>query len=142
MPLIAQIGFQTEYEMTLQRHVWSAFDFSEIGPELTYSDLRIVCLKMPEVHSSRVNNLVFVQFHTFRGNRAPETDLLVTKMGSCKHLIYLFYKRTQTKKQCRCPKVENLNANVLGKLLTFTLNSYVKGHCPKVIQNLSNYNSL
>ena len=32
--------------MAFQRHVWSAFDFSEIGPEVTYNDLRIVWLKM------------------------------------------------------------------------------------------------
>ena len=35
--------------MAFQRHVWSAFDFSEIGPELTYNDLRIVWLKMHSV---------------------------------------------------------------------------------------------
>jgi hypothetical protein len=35
--------------MALQRHVWSTFDFSEIGSELTYDDLRIVWLKMHSV---------------------------------------------------------------------------------------------
>ena len=35
--------------MTLQRHVWSAFDFSEIGSELIYKDLRIVWFKMHSV---------------------------------------------------------------------------------------------
>ena len=35
--------------MAFQRHVWSAFDFSEIGLELTYNELRIVWLKMHSV---------------------------------------------------------------------------------------------
>ena len=38
---IAQIGFQA-----FQMHVWSTFDSSKIGSELTYNDLRIVWLKM------------------------------------------------------------------------------------------------
>ena len=32
--------------MAFQMHVWSTFDFSKIGSELTYNDLRIVWLKM------------------------------------------------------------------------------------------------
>ena len=45
--LLAQIEFkpQTYHEIAFQRHVWSAFDFSEIGLELPYNDLRIVRLK-------------------------------------------------------------------------------------------------
>ena len=37
--------------MAFQRHVWSTFDFSEIGPELTCNDLQIVWLKMHSILS-------------------------------------------------------------------------------------------
>ena len=55
--------------MAFQRHVWSAFDFSEIGPELTYNDLGIVWLKMQSVPFKANYSMDYAQGVPDRQNR-------------------------------------------------------------------------